>query len=190
MKNKTTRLLMISLIGVALLCVCVFSFLAIHMSAQSAKTITEVGTLYMSTVSRQTSIHFDSIITLRMDQMDTLVETVPAEKVHTDQPVREELARDGRSRNFDCLAFYKTDGAFETVYGPELTVSSPEPFLDALMNGENMVTVGTTAQGEEMVLLGVPAPHPATEEHSCAGLVAGLPANYIRVRPEVHRHQR
>ncbi|MBD5098338.1 MAG: response regulator [Clostridiales bacterium] len=179
MKNKTTRLLTISLIGVALLCVCVFSFLAIHMSAQSAKTINEVGTLYMSTMSRQTSIHFDSIITLRMDQLDVLVGTVPADKVHTDQDARDELIKDGRSRDFDCLAFYKTDGTFEMLYGSELTLSDPEPFLDSLRKGENKVTVGINAEGEKVVLLGVPSSHSSAEEYPCAGLVAGLPVSYI-----------
>ncbi|MBD5084735.1 MAG: response regulator [Clostridiales bacterium] len=179
MKNKTTRLLTVSLIGVALLCVCVFSFLAIHMSAQSAKTINEVGTLYMSTMSRQTSIHFDSIVTLRMDQLDVLMGTVPADKIHTDQDVRDELIEDGRSRDFDYLAFYKTDGTFEMLYGSELTVSNPEPFLDSLLKGENKVTVGINAEGEKVVLLGVPSSHSAVEEYPCAGLVAGLPVSYI-----------
>ncbi|MDE6260569.1 MAG: response regulator [Oscillospiraceae bacterium] len=179
MKNKTTRVLTVSLIGVALLCVCVFSFLAIHMSAQSAKTINEVGTLYMSTMSRQTSIHFDSIITLRMDQLDVLVGTVPAEKIHTDQDVRDELIKDGRSRDFDYLAFYKTDGTFEMLYGSELKVSNPEPFLDSLRKGENKVSVGINAEGEKVVLLGVPSSHSSAEEYPCAGLVAGLPVSYI-----------
>ena len=41
MKNRTTRFLITSLIGVALLCVCVFSVFALHMSSQSARTINE-----------------------------------------------------------------------------------------------------------------------------------------------------
>ena len=179
MKNKTTRFLTVSLIGVALLCVCVFSFLAVHMSAQSAQTINEVGTLYMSSMSRQTSIHFDSIITLRMDQLDALVGTIPAEKIHTDQDARDELVKDGRSRDFDYMAFLKTDGTFEMLYGSELTVSNSDPFLDSLREGENKVTVGLNAEGEKVVLLGVPSSHSSSEEYPCAGLVAGLPVSYI-----------
>ena len=179
MKNKTTRFLTVSLIGVALLCVCVFSFLAVHMSAQSAQTINEVGTLYMSSMSRQTSIHFDSIITLRMDQLDALVGTIPAEKIHTDQDARDELIKDGRSRDFDYMAFLKTDGTFEMLYGSELTVSNSDPFLDSLREGENKVTVGLNAEGEKVVLLGVPSSHSSSEEYPCAGLVAGLPVSYI-----------
>jgi len=58
MKNKTTRFLTISLVGVALLCVLVFSFLAVHMRKQSSVTINEVGTLYMASMSQQISMHF------------------------------------------------------------------------------------------------------------------------------------
>lgn len=70
MKNKTTRFLTASLIGVALFCALVFSFLAIHMSRQSTSAINEVSALYMSTMSQQTSNHFESVMTLRLDQLD------------------------------------------------------------------------------------------------------------------------
>ena len=66
MKNKTTRFLLGSLIGVVLLCVGVFTFFSLHMSAQSSRAINEVGTLYMSSMSQQISIHFESIINLQL----------------------------------------------------------------------------------------------------------------------------
>ena len=50
-KNKTTRFLTTSLIAVVLLCVCVFSFLTVHMNYESTQTINQVGTLYMSSWS-------------------------------------------------------------------------------------------------------------------------------------------
>ena len=54
-KNKTTRFLTTSLIAVVLLCVCVFSFLTVHMNYESTQTINQVGTLYMSNRSPCTS---------------------------------------------------------------------------------------------------------------------------------------
>lgn len=80
------------------------------MSGQSAATINEAGALYMSGMSEQTAIRFENIIGLRMDQLDVLVGAVPAEKVHTDQAVRDELIYDALARDFTYLAFYKTDG--------------------------------------------------------------------------------
>ena len=74
MKDKTTRFLLGSLIGVVLLCVCVFTFFSVHMSGESAHAINEVGTLYMSRMSQQTSSHFESIMALQMDQLRSLAE--------------------------------------------------------------------------------------------------------------------
>ena len=55
MHNKTTRFLTVSLILVSVLCIIVFSFLAIYMNGQSLDTISRVGTIYMSGMSEQMS---------------------------------------------------------------------------------------------------------------------------------------
>ena len=65
------------------------------------------------------------------------------------------------------------------LYGSQLTVTDPEPFLNSLQADRQKVAIGTNAQGEKVILLGMPSPHPATPEHDCAALVAGLPVSYI-----------
>ena len=179
MKNKTTRFLITSLIGVALLCVCVFSFFAIHMSNQSARTINQVGTLYMSSMSQQISVHFESIISLQMDQLRMLTDTITSDAVHRDQALQEELVAGAKARDFNYLAFYSSGGEFEMLHGDQLTVTDPEPFLASLRKGEQKVAIGTNARGEKVILLGMPSPHAPTPEHNCAALVAGLPVSYI-----------
>ena len=77
-KNKTTRFLTTSLIAVVLLCVCVFSFLTVHMNYESTQTINQVGTLYMSNMSQQISMHFATTISLRLDQLDAMTTTLPS----------------------------------------------------------------------------------------------------------------
>ena len=179
MKNKTTRFLTTSLIGVALLCVCVFSIFAVHMSNQSALTINKVGTLYMYNMSQQTSIHFESIIALQMNQLRTLTGTIPSDAVHTDRALQEELIAQAKARDFSYLGFYASDGTLEMLYGSQLTVTDPEPFLNSLRADQQKVAIGTNARGEKVILLGMPSPHPPTAEHNCAALVAGLPVSYI-----------
>jgi len=179
MKNKTTRSLIISLAGVALLCVCVFSFFAFHMNGKSAATINEVGTLYMSSMSQQISNHFESIISLRMNQLDVLAQTVPSGKVHTDPKMQQQLIKDAKARDFSYLAFYSVDGEFEMLYGSGLSVTDPEPFLASLNRGEKKVAIGSDAEGNTVVLLGTPSPHRRMEGHRCAALVTGLPVSYI-----------
>ena len=179
MKNRTTRFLITSLIGVTLLCVCVFSFFGVHMGNQSVLTINQVGTLYMSSMSQQISIHFESIISLQMNQLKTLSGTVSSEEIHTDRALQEELVAQARARDFEYLGFCARDGAMEMLYGSQLEITDPQPFLESLGGGQEKVAIGTNALGEKVILLGVPSPHSPTAEHDCAALVVGLPVDYI-----------
>lgn len=179
MKNRIARFLLTSLIGVALLCVCVFTFFAIYMGNQSAATINQVGTLYMSSMSQQTSVHFESIIGIQMNQLRALVGTIPSDIIHSDQGLQQQLMAQAKARDFAYLGFYGNDGSFEMLYGSQLTVTDPEPFLDSLRKDQQKVAIGTNARGGKVVLLGMPSPHPSTQEHDCAALVAGLPVSYI-----------
>ena len=179
MRDRTTRFLLGSLIGVALLCVCVFSFLAVRISAQSSRTINEVGLLYMSSMSEQISMHFETTISLRLDQMTALVETAVSGDIHGDQTQLNRLIFSARAREIDYLGFYREDGTFDMVYGEELIVTDPEPFCQSLEKGERKVAIGSDAGGNEVVLRGAPAAHDPGEENPCIGLVGALPVSYI-----------
>ena len=156
MKNRITRFLLTSLIGVALLCVCVFTFFAIHMGNQSAATINQVGTLYMSSMSQQTSVHFESIIGIQMNQLRALVGTIPSDAIHEDKTLQQQLMAQAKARDFTYLGFYGSDGSMEMLYGSQLTVTDPEPFLASLRGDQQKVAIGTNAQGEKVVLLAPP----------------------------------
>ena len=179
MKNKTTRFLLTSLIGVTVLCVCVFSFFGIHMGNQSARTINQVGSLYMFSMSQQISAHFESLINVQMNQLETLASTIPSDSVHTDRALQEELIAQAKARDFSYLGFCGNDGTLEMLYGSQVTVTAPQPFLDSLNQGQQKVAIGTNGLGQKVVLLGWPSPHSPTEERDCAALVVGLPIEYV-----------
>ena len=153
MKNKTTRFLLGSLIGVVLLCVGVFSFFSLHMSTQSSWAINEVGTLYMSRMSQQTSSHFESIISLQLEQLRSLAASVPSENVHEDKALQAELIQGGQARDFTYLGFCNKDGGIEMLHGGQVTVVDPEPFVGSLEEGQQKVAIGLNPQGEKVVLL-------------------------------------
>ena len=178
-KNKTTQFLSTSLILVLTLSVAIFSFLAIFMNHQSASTIREVSQMYMSSMGDQIALHFETTICLRLDQLVALVQTELPQDSHANEKQQEKLTANAKARDFEYLAFYRTDGIFEMLYGEEITVIDPGPFLRSLMAGENKVAVGNDADGNRLLLLGVPSPHESTEDHPCAALVAGLPVSYI-----------
>ncbi len=178
-KNKTTRFLTLSLVVIALLCVCVFSSLAIHISNLSSNTINQVGELYMSSMSQQISMHFETTIGLRLEQLEALVKTVVPDRIREDSFLQEQLILNAQAREFDYLAFYSSDGAFDMLYGSPLQVTDPEPFLTSLHNGEKKVAIGTDQEGNKVILLGIPISHSIIENHSSTALVAGLPTSYI-----------
>ena len=179
MRNKTTRFLVASLIMVLALCVLVFSFLAITMDRRSTRTINEVGKIYMDSMSEQIALHFATTINLRLSQVEALVQTHEAGYAEGSEEVVEDLIYSAQARGFEYLAFYSEDGEFEMLYGSEMDVTDPEPFLDSLNQGEQKIAVGTDRQGNKLVLIGVSTVYPMRNGKSCTGLVAGLPVSYI-----------
>ena len=178
LKNRTTRFLTVSLILVSILTVFVFSFLAVYMDRRSVDTISEVGKIYMSGMSEQIALHFATTIDLRLSQVEALVETHDPRSAQTDKLVAD-LIYSAQARGFSHLGFYSDDGDFVMLYGDEVEVTDPVPFLESLNSGEKKVAVGTDSTGSKVVLMGVSASYPMEEGEQCTALVAGLPVDYI-----------
>ena len=176
---KTSRFLLISLTLLFTLTVCIFSFLGFYMSHKSRETIRAVSQMYMSGISEQISMHFETTIGLRLEQLEALVKTVVSETIHEDPAMQQNLIENAQAREFTYLAFYRTDGTFDMLYGSPLEVVDQGPFLDSLSRGEQKVAIGNDAEDNRVILLGVPSPHQPTDRHPCVALVAGLPASYI-----------
>lgn len=73
LKAKTNRYLLRGLIGLLLLCMAVFGCLVAFMLHQSNQTLNHVGELYMGEMNHQIQLHFDSLINLRLDQVNGLI---------------------------------------------------------------------------------------------------------------------
>ena len=177
-RKKTMRFLKTSLVLVSVLCVVIFGFLAVCMNQKSTETIGQIGTIYMSGMNEEISMHFETTIELRLSQVEALVEILPPGN-REDEALKEDLTYSAKARGFDCLAYYSNDGSFDMLYGDILKVTDPEPFLLSLEAGEKKVAVGTNGSGEKIVLLAIPAEYHMEEGRTCLALVAGLPVSYI-----------
>ena len=173
----TTRFLRAMVSTVLVLTVCIFSFLALYMCHQSKETIREVSQMYMASISEQITMHFETTIGLRLNQLDTLVKSASAKDVHHNLQEQIRLIEDAQTQAFTHLAFYHTDGSFEMLYGSPIEVTDPEPFMTSILNKEKKVAVGTDQEGNPIIILGVPSNH--IHESTCAALVAVLPVSYI-----------
>ena len=72
MKHKPIRMLVVSLVGIAALCVVVFSVVTEHMRERSTQTIQYIGESYMSTMSRQVTMHLGATLGLRVSQVEDM----------------------------------------------------------------------------------------------------------------------
>lgn len=181
MKNKTTRFLIVSLVLAVALCIGLFSFLTAFMGKRSSDTINQVGQFYMENLSQQISMHFETTIGLRLQQVEALViGTPPAKETGREHDaVLEELSYNAKARGFEYLALLSQDGQFEMIYGDMLQIVDPVPYIGSLESGNIKVAVGTSAGGERVLLLGVPADYCLADGSHSIALVASLPVDYI-----------
>jgi len=149
----------------------------------SAKTITDVGQIYMSGMSEQISLHFETTIQLRLNQLEAMMQDVPPDASMDREKLMSRLTYTARARGFEYLAFLSQDGEFEMVYGEPITVLDPESFLETLNSSDpkaKKVAVGEDVQGNKLALLGVTAnDYRMTGGRTCTALVAALPVEYI-----------
>lgn len=179
MKHNTIRFLFVSLILVSVFCVYIFTSLAIRMNQKGADTISQIGEMYMSGMSQQVSMHFGTTIDLRLSQVEALVDSAPPGRAASRRAMQVTLTYNARSRGFDYLAFYCSDGSFEMIYGLQVDVDGQDGFFQSISAGDEKLAMGTDQLGQKVVLMGVPASYPMENGKTCIALVAGLPAEYL-----------
>lgn len=178
-KDSTTRFLIYSFIGLLIFSISVFSLLGIYMSRKSEKAVYEVGQIYMSGMNKQMSKHFETVIKLRFNQVNGIVSVVSADNKNKEK-LYEELVYRAQVRNFDYLALCSAEGNFQTLYGQSVQSLNPEPFVEALIRGEQRVAVGIDSAGNEVALFGVGnTTYPMQDGSMSTGLVAAVPLEYI-----------
>ena len=167
-KDSTTRFLIYSFIGLLIFSIIVFSLLGIYMSRTSEKAVYEIGQVYMSGMNEQMSRHFETVIKLRFDQVSGIVSVVSADN-NNKEKLYEELVYRAQVRNFDYLALCSDEGEFQTIYGESIQPLNLEPFVEALLQGEQRVAVGVDSSGNEVVLFGVDATYPMNNGDKSTG---------------------
>ena len=177
-RNSATRFLICSFIGLLIFSIIIFSLLGIYMSRKSKKTVYEIGNIYMSGMNEQMSRHFETVIKLRFDQVSGVVSVVSTDNKDR-KNLYEELIYRAQVRGFDYLALCSAEGDFQTLYGQSIQPLNPEPFVEALLQGEQRVSVGVDADGNEVVLFGVDAAYPMHNGDRSTGLIAAAPLEYI-----------
>nr|WP_325307146.1 ATP-binding protein [uncultured Oscillibacter sp.] len=160
------------------LTVIVFSLLGASIHTMSESTIEEIGTAYMAGMNEQVSLHFETIIELRLTMAESIA-GIAAGDGASGYGTREDIEYGARARHFLCAALYGPDGGSEMIFGDPVELNHPEPFLESLRNGERKAASATGSDGGGVILFGVPCEYPMSGGGGSLALVVGLSTKYM-----------
>ena len=179
MKNKTLpHSLKISIAVIICLTVFVFSFLGMSIHSMSENTIEDIGTAYMAGMNEQVSLHFETIIELRLTMAESIAH-IAAGDGNSSHGSKEEIEYGAKARHFLCAALYSTDGQIEMIYGDPVDPNHPEPFLDSLRDGERKAASAADSSGDGVILFGVPCEYPMSDGSDSLAIIVGLSTKYM-----------
>lgn len=179
MKSKALpRSLKIGIVVILCLTVIVFSFLGLSIHTMSENTIEEIGTAYMAGMNEQVSLHFETIIELRLTMAESIARIAAGDGT-SGYGTREDIEYGAKARHFLCAALYSPDGGSEMIFGDPVELNHPEPFLESLRNGERKAASATGSDGGGVILFGVPCEYPMSGGGDSLALVVGLSTKYM-----------
>lgn len=179
MDKKIKKLLGWSFSGVIIVCIIVFVWLILFMTKKTKESVTEVSEIYMSEMNKQVQQKFQSIINLRLEQIDGIVRRIPEESVEFGQNMVDKLGESAEIRNFEYLGFYTEAGRLETIYGDDVSFVGEDDVTELLEANGSVIKRGIDEDGETLLLLGRPAKYPMKDGTKSVVLVAGISMNYL-----------
>lgn len=178
MDKKRKKIFNIFFVGMMLICVLVFVTLTLFMSNRTKQSISEISDIYMSEMNVQLQQKFESIINLRMEQVDSIISRTPPTSQYNEEDM-EQLRISAEVRNFSSLIFYRTDGTMETIYGEEPELLEEDTIDDKLTNYDRIVTRGLYQQDERVLILGKPASYRMSDGGYSDALLIGISMDYL-----------
>ncbi len=179
MKNMALpHSLKISIAVIICINIFVFSFLGLSINNMSEGTIENIGTTYMAGMNEQVSLHFATIIDLRLTMAQSIAHIAVDEETSS-YGSRDEIEYGAKARHFLCAALYSSDGQIEMIYGDPIKFNHPETFLESLQNGERKTASGIDGSGNDVILFGVPCEYPMSDGSTSLAMVVGLSSQYM-----------
>ena len=179
MKNQALpRSFKISIAVIICLTVFLFSFLGISIRTMSESTIEDIGTDYMAGMNEQVSLHFETIIDLRLTMAESIAHIAEGEE-GSGYGAKEDIEYGAGARHFLCAALYSPGGELEMIFGDPVKLNHPEQFLESLRNGERKTASAVDSGGNGVILFGVPCEYPMSDGSGSLAMVVGLSTQYM-----------
>ncbi|MDE7339071.1 MAG: response regulator [Lachnospiraceae bacterium] len=179
MDKRTINFFRSSIISVVIVSIGVFIALTLFMSVKTEESVTEISHTYMSEMSLQVQQKFQSIIDLRLSQVDGIIKRTPPEDVVYGEELLEELETSAQVRDFNYLALYGGDGNSEVIYGDELRLLDDQYMVGHLLSDGSIIAEAETENGDRVLLLGLKAEYPMKDGGKSIALLAGFPMDYL-----------
>lgn len=172
------RSLKISIAVIICLNIFVFLFLGISINKMSKSAIKNIGTTYMAGMNEQVSLHFETIIALRLTMVESIAR-IAVDGNDSNYSSKEDIEYSARARHFLCAALYSSNGEIEMIYGDPVKPNNPDQFLESLENGERKAASAVDSSGNDVILFGVPCEYPMSDGNDSLALVVGLSSKYM-----------
>ncbi len=179
MKDKALpKSLKVGIVVMIGLTVFVFSLLGASIHSMSETTIEEIGTAYMAGMNEQVSLHFETIIELRLTMAESIAHIAAGDGASA-YGTREEIEYGARARHFLCAALYSPEGGLEMIFGDPVKLNHPESFLESLQKGERKAASAVDSGGDGVIVFAVPCAYPMSGGGDSLAIVVGLSAEYM-----------
>lgn len=177
--KKIKRILGWSFCGVIIICIIIFIGMAYFMSKKTEESVAELNEIYMSEMNKQIQQKFQSIVELRLQQVDGVIKRTPEDSVQYGQYMLKQLQTSAEVRQFSYLGFYTESGELQSIYGEDVKLVGKDDMDTLLQTGGNVIKRGIDENGEILLLLGKPAQYPLEDGSTSVLLVAGIPMEYL-----------
>lgn len=178
-KRETFVFIIISFVVLISVVIGSMTFFTVVLANKNEQVISDIGNLYMSGISKEISMHFETTIDLRLNQLETVVIRNKSESFDNYQELINRLSYEGNICEFNCMAMMSDKGEFQMIYGDEIKLSDPEPFINSLNNDEKKVAIGKNSKGEDVIVMGISTVYPMENGEKCTALIGGIPVDYI-----------
>ncbi len=179
MNRKGTKFLIGSFASIIVMCIIVFAMLSVYMSVKTEESITETSNIYMEEINNQINQKFNSILSLRMLQLNGVYKRTPPGSEDNTEKLLEQLKVNAEVRDFSTLGFLSESGEIETVYGESITMTGKEQAIEFLGNTGRFLTRGENLSGELVMVLGIAASYPMENGETSISLFAAIPMEYL-----------
>ena len=151
--KKVKRFFIFSVISVLIVCGVVFVSVTLFMSGQTEASVEEINNFYMSEMSRQIQQKFDSVTSLRLDQVDGIMRRCGMQSHQYADEMFEVMKESAEIRNFDYFGLYSQKGEEKRLLGEPLQIAYYDSMLEKLGENGDAIGVATDSRGEKMLML-------------------------------------